>query len=140
MDITKIDVKEVLPQRPPFLLVGKMLSYDEGNMVTQYCVTGNEPLYEDGSLRAEGLVENMAQSCAARVGYISKYILHQPLKIGYIGSVKGFKCFARPVAGDVLETTVNLVSEFAGITLCDVTIRRGDEVIATTSMKTALRD
>ena len=64
MDITKIDVKEVLPQRPPFLLVGKMLSYDEGNMVTQYCVTGNEPLYEDGSLRAEGLVENMAQSCS----------------------------------------------------------------------------
>ena len=139
MDVSSIDIKEVLPQRPPFLLVGKMLSFNDGQMITQYRVTGEEPLYEDGSLRAEGLIENMAQSCAARVGYISKYILHQPLVIGYIGSVKGFKCLSRPVEGDLLETTVDLVSEFAGITLCDVTIRRDGEIIASTSMKTALK-
>lgn len=139
MDISWIDIKEVLPQRPPFLLVDKLLTYDEGEVLTRYEVKGVEPLFEDGSLRAEGLVENMAQSCAARVGYISKYILHQPLEIGYIGSVRGFKCFRRPVHGEVLETTVSLVSEFAGITLCDVTIRCGSELIASCAMKTALR-
>ena len=139
MDLTWIDVKEILPQRPPFLLVDKMLSYEEVETLTEYEVTGKEPLFEDGSLRAEGLVENMAQSCAARVGYISKYILHQPLEIGYIGSVRGFKCFRRPVVGERLTTTVALVSEFAGITLCDVTIRCGEEIIASSSMKTALR-
>ena len=139
MDLSWVDIKEVLPQRPPFLLVDKMLSYEEGEVLTQYSITGKEPLFEGGSLRAEGLVENMAQSCAARVGYISKYILHQPLEIGYIGSVKGFKCFRRPAPGEVLLTTVALVSEFAGITLCDVTIRCGEEIIASCAMKTALR-
>ena len=139
MDISWIDIKEVLPQRPPFLLVDKMLTYEESEVLTRYEVKGTEPLFEDGALRAEGLVENMAQSCAARVGYISKYILHQPLEIGYIGSVRGFKCIRRPSSGEVLETTVCLVSEFAGITLCDVTVRCGGEVIASCAMKTALR-
>ena len=133
------DIKEVLPQRPPFLLVDKMLSYSEDAVLTQYRVSGEEPLYEGASLRAEGLIENMAQSCAARVGYIAKFILHQPLEIGYIGAVKGFKCLRRPSAGEVLETTVAPVSEFAGITLCDVSVHSAGELIASCSMKTALR-
>ena len=87
-----------------------------------------------------GLVEHMAQSSAARVGYIARYILHVPVTIGYIGSVRKLKVFRHPAAGERLDTSVFFRQDVFGITLTDVEVRCGDEVIATAAIKTALTD
>ena len=81
-DFTKVDVKGILPQREPYLMVSRLLSYSNEKTVVEYVVADDCVFCEDGRLQGEGLVEVVAQACAARIGFISRYILHRPVNIG----------------------------------------------------------
>jgi len=126
----------LLPQQMPFRFVDRLLSYDDVDTVTEYAVTEECLFLEDGRMLASGILEHMAQSSAARVGYLNKYIRHLDVKIGFIGSVRGAKIHRSPREGEVLTTTVSLVQEIFGISMVDVVVRSGEEVLAEASMKT----
>ena len=79
-----ISVSEILPQREPFLFVDRLVHYDERETVTEFRIAADHLLVADGYLTAPGILENMAQSSAARIGYLCKYVLHVPVRIGYI--------------------------------------------------------
>ena len=93
---------------------------------------------EDGHLTASGILENMAQSSAARIGYLCKYILHVPVRIGYIGAIRKFRVYRLPAVGETLTTTVILREDVFGISLTDVVVRVGEEIMAEAALKTAL--
>ena len=139
-EFEQIPIAYLLPQRAPFLFVDKLVHYEEEVTRTRFQVPEEGIFVEDGHFVTAGLVEHMAQSSAARVGYISRYILHVPVTIGYIGSVRKLKVFRHPAAGEKLETSVYYRQNVFGITLTDVEVRCGDEVIATAAIKTALTD
>ena len=80
----------------------------------------------------------MAQSCAARIGYICKYIKKIPVKPGYIGSIRNLIVERLPRAGETISTQVIHREEIFGITLSDVVVRSGEEILATATMKTAV--
>ena len=80
------DILTLIPQRPPFVLVDELTSCDEVETVTGYTVTVECPLQNGGVLQPSGLVENIAQSCAARIGYRSLRAGGK-VGIGVIGSV-----------------------------------------------------
>ena len=68
---------------------------------------------ENGALQPYALMEVMAQTCAAQLGYIDKYILGQNgVKIGYIGSVKKMQIEAVPRVGVTLTTRVRITEDF----------------------------
>ena len=134
----EIDIRGILPQRPPFDFVGRLVRYDDRETVTAFTVPAEHLLVEDGFLTASGILEHMAQSSAARIGYLCKYILHVPVRIGYIGAIRKFRVHRLPVVGETLTTTVILVEDVFGISLADVTVRVGEEVIAEAALKTAL--
>ena len=134
----EISVRDILPQRPPFLFVDRLVRYDDAETVTAFTVPAEYLLVEDGRLTASGILENMAQSSAARIGYLCKYILHVPVRIGYIGAIRKFRVNRLPAAGETVETTVVLREDVFGISLADVTVHVGEEVIAEASLKTAL--
>ena len=140
MDFEQIPIGNILPQLPPFRFVDNLLHYDEAVTRTAFTVPEEGLFVEDGRFRTAGLVEHMAQSSAARIGYISRYILHVPVRIGYIGSVRKLKVLRHPVPGERLETSVFLKEDIFGITMTDIEVRCGDETIATASIKTALSD
>lgn len=134
-----ISVSEILPQREPFLFVDALVSYDERETVTSFTVPTEEHLLvEDGVLTAPGLLENMAQSSAARIGYLCRFILHVPVRIGYIGAVRKFRVHRLPKVGETLKTTILLREDVFGISLTDAIVRVGEEIIAEASLKTAL--
>lgn len=137
MILSDIPVTELLPQRPPFLLVDKLLEYGDPDTVTSFTVKEGGVFVESGELLAAGLIENMAQSSALRIGYINKYILHLPVKIGYIGSIRNYTVLRTPKVGETLTTRITAVSEVFGITLVNAEIKAGDEIIATAALKTA---
>jgi len=137
MNLSEIPVTELLPQRPPFLLVDRLLEYGDSDTLTSFEIREGGMFVEDGTMLAAGLIENMAQSSALRIGYINKYILHLPVKVGYIGSVRNYKVMRNPKAGEMLVTRITAVSEVFGITLVNAEIRSGDEIIATAALKTA---
>ena len=116
------------------------MHYDEAVTRTTFRVPEEGIFVEGGLFRTAGLVEHMAQSSAARIGYICRYILHIPVKVGYIGSVRKLKVERNPAAGELLETTVYFREDIFGITLTDVEVWSGGEMIASASLKTALTD
>ena len=67
-------------------------------------------------------------------------MLHIPVTIGFIGSVRKLKVYRHPVPGELLETTVLFRENIFGITLTDVEVRCAGELIATAAIKTAGSD
>jgi len=136
----QIPILTIIPQRPPFVFVDKLLHYDEVETRTSYVIPEDGLFVEDGLFRTAGLVENMAQSSAARIGYRACYILHVPVTIGYIGSVRKLKLFRHPRVGERIETAVFVRQDIFGITMTDVEVRCEGELLASASMKTAVSD
>ena len=69
----EIAAREILPQREPFVFVDRLVHYDERETVTVFTVPAEHLLVADGYLTAPGVLENMAQSSAARIGYLCKF-------------------------------------------------------------------
>jgi predicted hotdog family 3-hydroxylacyl-ACP dehydratase len=140
MDTGKIGILELIPQRPPFLLVDTLVDFEPERSVTSFEVRPDGILVRDGRLSEAGLMENIAQSCAARIGYINKYQKNETVKLGIIGAVKDFKVNFLPEAGSTLMTTIETISEVFGITLVSAVTTCGGEVAASCQMKISLTD
>ena len=132
-------MKELIPQRPPFVMIDKLLSFDMTVTVTQLEIRADNVFCKDGRLSAEGLMENIAQTCAARMGYIN-LTKNEAVKIGVIGAVNNFEVFRTPKIGDVIVTTIEVIEEMFQITMVKATIKCGDETIVQGNMKIALMD
>ncbi len=134
-----IPIKELIPQRPPFVMIDKMLSFDKNVTETQLEIRADNIFCKDGRLMAEGLMENIAQTCAARIGYVS-LSKNEAVKIGVIGSVSNYEVFRLPKVGEVIITSVEVIEELLQITLVKAVVKCGDETLAQATMKIALMD
>ena len=134
-----IALKELIPQRPPFVMIDKLLSFDMTVTVTQLEVRADNVFCKDNRLSAEGLMENIAQTCAARMGYINLN-KNEAVKIGVIGAVNNFEVFRTPKIGDLIVTTIEVIEEMFQITMVKAVIKCGEETIAEANMKIALMD
>jgi predicted hotdog family 3-hydroxylacyl-ACP dehydratase len=140
-ELSRIDVLTLLPQRPPFVMIDRLTHFDETVTTTQLTVrTDNLFTEADGHLNPCALVENIAQTCAARMGYINRYIYRQRVRLGYIGGIKNLQVLRTPRVGELLTTSIEVLQEVMKLTLVNATVRVGDEVIVTAEMKIALSD
>jgi 3-hydroxyacyl-[acyl-carrier-protein] dehydratase len=89
---------------------------------------------KDGFLQEPGIIENIAQTAAAKAGYEVKKNGAEPL-IGFIGAVKDLKIYDLPKVGDVLRTTVVIKNEVMGVTIIDGTSFVNEHKIAECEMK-----
>ena len=128
---------DILPQRPPFILIDRLTHYDEAVTSTRFLVPVGHLFVSDGRLLPTGLIENMAQTCAARLGYYN-LISGLPVKIGFIGAISHLHILRAPLVGECLDTTIRVKEEVFGMTLVDAEIRVDEEVIATAEMKMAI--
>lgn len=139
-DLRHIDVLELLPQRPPFVMIDRLTHFDKVVTTTEFEITADNLFAEGNLLNPCALVENIAQTCAARMGYINHYIYKENVKLGFIGSVKNL-CILRPAkVGELLVTSIEVMEEIMQLTLVNATIKVGEEVIVTAEMKIALSD
>ena len=136
-----IDVLTLLPQRPPFVMIDRLIHFDEVVTTTQLEVRpDNLFMAADGLLNNCALVENIAQTCAARMGYINQYIYKERVRLGFIGSIKNLQVLRPAREGEVLTTSIEVVQEVLQLTLVNATVKVGDETIVTAEMKIALSD
>lgn len=136
-----IDVLTLLPQRPPFVMIDTLTHFDEVVTTTQLTVRQDNLFVEEGGvLNSCALVENIAQTCAARMGYINQYIYKEHVKLGFIGSIKNLQILRPAHVGETLTTSIEVVQEVMQLTLVNATVKVGDETIVTAEMKIALSD
>ena len=137
--IEEITLNELLPQRPPFVMIDRLVSCDEVFAVTELTVRKDNIFVEDERLTSSGLIENIAQTCAARIGYIN--LSHGgTVKIGVIGSISNLNIVRTPKVGEKLTTTIKLLEEVFQMTLVEAVIMSGEEELVRANMKIALTD
>lgn len=134
---TELDILNLIPQRPPFVFVDRLLEVSEQTALSQFVITDTCPLLEDNCLTTAGLLENMAQTCAARIGYLQS-IHHEPIRIGYIGSVKEMTIEHLPQLQDTITTEAVLLEKVFDISLFRCTCYSKDIPIARAVLKLAL--
>lgn len=132
-------VFQLIPQRPPIVMVDVVWSATETEAETGLTVHPENIFVEDGLFREPGLVEHVAQSAAAFAGY-GAFVRHEKPKLGFIGEIKDCEIHDLPRVGSELRTHVRLVAEVNGVRLVQAEVRSGDEVVATSLMKIFLKD
>ena len=134
----EIDVHELLPQQPPFVMIEQLIHFDQLSTVTRFTIHSDNLFVDNGQLNPCALAENIAQTCAARLGFFNKYIAKRSIQLGFIGAIRNMVVRRVPIVGEVLTTTIRVKEEIMGLTLVDATVKVGDEMIATSEMKIAI--
>jgi predicted hotdog family 3-hydroxylacyl-ACP dehydratase len=118
--VSKEHITEYIPQGQPIVMIDT-LNYCEGATTkTTFKIEPGNIFVKNGILHEPGIIENMAQTAAAKAGYEVKKHGAEPL-LGFIGAIKDLKIFALPKVGEVLETTVVIKTEVMGVTLIEGT-------------------
>jgi predicted hotdog family 3-hydroxylacyl-ACP dehydratase len=138
LQLLEIAPEKILPQRPPFVMIDNLTAYDDETTSTRLTVRDDNIFVEDGRMLATGVVENVAQTCAARLGYYN-LISGLPVKIGYIGAVNNMHVMRCPLVGETVDTTIRVKEEVFGMTLVYAEVRVADETIVTADMKIAIQ-
>lgn len=139
-ELRRIEIHELLPQQEPFVMIGTLVHFDQTLTVTEYLVKADNIFIENHRLSASGLMENIAQTCAARIGYVNKYILRKGIQLGFIGAVRNFEVFDLPKVGDTIITRVDVKEEIFGMTLATASIECQGKTLVTTEMKIAVKE
>lgn len=135
----KINVLELIPQRAPFVMIDRMVQFDWTSNTTELTVREDNIFYENGHLTSSGLIENIAQTCAARIGYINK-LRNRAVQLGFIGGIRDLNIIRTPQEGETITTFIQVKEEVFKMTLVDAEVKVNDETIATAEMKIALSD
>lgn len=125
---------DLIPQKFPFVMIDHLTWTDEKSSRSQFCIKAGNVLVEDGEFSAGGLVENIAQTAAARAGYLAQNS-QKADAIGYIGAIKNLEVFSLPKINDILETEIIIDNQIFDVTLISGKVKCGDETLAQCQMK-----
>lgn len=135
-----IDIHELLPQQEPFVMISSLVRFDMQTTVTETVVSADNMFVEDGVFTAPGIVENIAQTCAARIGYVNKYILKKGIQLGFIGAIRDLKVKDLPKVGDTITTTISVIDSVFGMTLVDAVVLNNGAEVVSAQMKIAVKE
>jgi predicted hotdog family 3-hydroxylacyl-ACP dehydratase len=138
MDFKDIDIRTIIPQQGSFVMIDRLVHFDEVFTRTEFEIEPDNIFVEDGKFLESGLIENIAQTCAARMGYINTIILKDEVHLGFIGAMKSLIIHKLPGIYSKLETTIEVVNEVFNITLVNAKTICNNEVLITCEMKISI--
>lgn len=138
--LKSIDIHTLLPQQEPFVMISELTHYDDAQVKTRMHVTDENIFSVNGQFATAGMIENIAQTCAARIGYVNKYILKKGIQIGVIAAVRDLKVLGHPHAGSTIDTTLSIVAEVMDMTLAEAKIEEDGKVLATSQVKLSVSE
>ncbi len=134
------EIMKVLPHRPPFLLIDKIIELEEGKkVVAQKCVTMNEPFFvghfpQEPVMPGVLIIEALAQSGA----YALLSLPENEGKIAYFGGIKDARFKRKVVPGDVLTLTTEIIKMRGPIGIGSAVATVDGEVAATATLTFAI--
>ena len=128
------DILSLIPQAAPFVMIGELVHADETSAKTTFTISEDNVLVENGIFQESGLIENVAQTVAARAGYESK-MFNKPVLVGYIGALSDLKIYELPKVGNQIETEIVIENHIFNVVLVSGKITCDNTVILTCKMK-----
>ena len=143
MLISEEKILELIPQRPPMVMIGRLVSCDEKLAVSELFISQDNIFVNENRFSASGMMEAMAQTAAARTGYLMKNqdggSLREP-PVGVIGSIKNFKLYFQPACGSTITTTVEIEHEVLQATIVKARVEAEGKTAAECNMHIFLNE
>lgn len=133
MEIEK-NILSLIPQKPPFVMIDKVYHSDETMTRSGFKVTAENIFTINGRFAEAGLMENIAQTAAARAGYVA-HLKNKPVEIGYIGAVKNLEIFDLPQTNDELITEIKIEDQVFDVSMISGRVWCNNRLIAQCEMK-----
>lgn len=142
LPLSQTVTEQIIPQKQPFVLVSSLLEIAETGCRTAFTIPEGHVLSDAQHLQPSGLLENMAQSCALMMGYNGAMQIAnseggevpEP-KVGFIGDIREFKCFALPEIGSTIQTRITIENQIFDVTMIDGQVSQNGNPIASCKMK-----
>lgn len=131
---TKDTILNYIPQRAPMVMIHSLLEANDDHATTQFQIEAGNLFVEDGFLREPGLIENIAQTAAAHVGFqfTEKKL---PIPVGFIAAMKDLEIFSMPAINSVVTTTVKIKNTIFDVTLIDGKVEQDGKMLCCCEMR-----
>jgi len=114
-------------------MVDELLHCDESCTRTAFHIREENVLVANGEFTEGGLMENIAQTAAARAGYLAMRE-NKPVLPGYIGAVKNFEVFGLPKVNNDLVTEISIENQVFDVTVISGIVMCNDIIVARCEM------
>lgn len=128
------NISALIPQGAPFIMVDEILILNEMSVTTQLTIREDNVFVEDNFFQEPGLIENIAQSAAAKVGYHAM-VEKKQAPMGFIGAVHDLEIFNLPKVNDKIQTEIIIENEIFNVILIFGKILCNDILMAKCKMK-----
>lgn len=132
--INKENITEIIPQRHPIVMIDALMVCDQNYTETNLFIDKSNIFSKDGFFTEPGLVENIAQTAAARIGYLCKQA-NVEVPIGYIAAVKNLNIHFLPKVDSTLVTQIKVTNQVLDITVITGTVTVDGNLAADCEMK-----
>jgi len=116
MLIAKNALESYIPHRKPFIMIDNLLQATNESFRSDFFIDSNNILAEDGFFQEMGLIENIAQTCAAAFSYMDAEKEENP-RIGFIGAISKLTVYELPAVNSSIVTIVNPLYQLENIYL-----------------------
>ena len=132
------EVLKFIPQRPPIVMVDKLISAADKTTISGFTIKADNIFVENNILQEPGIIENVAQSAALGVGYIC-LLKNEKVPLGFIGAIKNLVIYDLPKVGDEITTEIKVDYEVFEATLITGKVYCEKKLIAQCEMKIFLQ-
>ena len=132
--VTKENILNYIPQRNPICLVHSIYESNEQKVKTGFVVEADHFFVSDNKLTEAGIIENLAQSCAAQAGYVCS-LKNMPPRVGFIANIKDLRIHSLPSVNSEIITEITLKAFVMNVTLVIAASTCNGEPVAECEMK-----
>lgn len=139
MVIPKESITSYIPHRYPFVMVDNLISVSNEQFESDFFISENNILVTDQIFQEAGLIENIAQTCAASFGYLNRAEGGEA-KIGYIGAISRLELFSLPPVNSKILTVVKQTHQLGTVFLVVGKNYLNDHLLMQCEMKIVLTE
>ncbi len=116
MKIHKAQIHAFIPQRAPFVMIDNLIEATPDRFETDFLILPGNIFLEQSVLREFALIENIAQSSAAGLGFINRASHQRPID-GFIGGISKLVVYDLPRVHDKIYTVVTKLHQLENMYL-----------------------
>lgn len=132
--ISKEEITNYIPQRSPIIMIDTIESCEVKCIETTFEILPDNIFVSNGEMSESGLLENIAQSAAAKVGY-ECHKKKIPVPLGFIGAINKIEVSNHPKVGEKINTFIEIQREVFGVTIVKGMSKVDDIVLISCEMK-----
>ena len=140
MEFDANQIQEIIPHRPPFLLVDKIIACEPGKSATGIkCVTMNEPFFTGHFPGHPVMPGVLIIEALAQVGAVTMLSMPENKgKIGLFGGIKNARFRRQVTPGDVLELECTILKQKGPVAVAEAKATVGGQLAVSAELTFAL--